>query len=69
MIVPKDFTKQKGLDFDIDKENTYQLWHYMNEDGKFEVLDEKHRDKILLAADKKIKEGNAGKLTHCYIWR
>jgi hypothetical protein len=62
MIVPRGFTKQKGLDFDIDKENTYQLWHYMNEDGKFEVLSEKHRDKILLAHDNKLKSGAAGKL-------
>ena len=52
MIVPKNFTKQKGLDFDIDKENTYQLWNFMTEDGKFQVLDESHRDKILSQADK-----------------
>lgn len=59
MIVPKNFTKQKGLDFDVDKENAYNLWNYMNEDGSFEVLQEKHRDKILLAADKKLKGDNS----------
>lgn len=51
MIVPKDFTKQKGLDFDVDKENTYQYWHYQTNDGKFEVLSEKHRTEILTAAE------------------
>lgn len=41
MIVPRNFTKQMGLDFDIDKQNTYQLWHYQNPDTKkFEVLRE-----------------------------
>jgi hypothetical protein len=41
MIVPKNFTKQKGLDFDVDKENTYQLNHYMDSEGKIkEVNDE-----------------------------
>ncbi len=43
IIVPNSFVTQKGLDFDIDKENTYMLWHTMNKDGKFEVLNEKHR--------------------------
>lgn len=33
-IVPKNFTKQKGLDFDVDKENIYQLWHTTDETGK-----------------------------------
>jgi len=33
MIVPRNLTKQKGLDFDIDKENTYQLWHIETENG------------------------------------
>lgn len=40
MIVPRNFTKQMGLDFDVDKQNTYQLWHYQNAEGKFEVLNE-----------------------------
>jgi predicted ester cyclase len=51
IIVPKNFTKQKGLDFDVDKENAYQLWHYMTDDGKFEVLSEKHRGLILAKAE------------------
>lgn len=33
IIVPKNFTKQKGLDFDVDKEYAYQLWHTI-EDNK-----------------------------------
>lgn len=56
MIVPRNFTKQKGLDFDVDKENAYQLWNYMNEDGSFEVLQEKHRASILAKADRAFKE-------------
>lgn len=57
MIVPRNFTKQKGLDFDVDKENSYQLWHYMTNDGKFEALSEKHRTEILANADK-LKDSN-----------
>jgi hypothetical protein len=38
MIVPKNFTKQKGLDFDVDKENVYQLWHKVDENGKIVKL-------------------------------
>lgn len=34
MIVPKNLTKQKGLDFDIDKENVYQHYHYIDANGK-----------------------------------
>jgi len=47
MVVPKNFTTQKGLDFDVDKENTYQLWHEMDEDGKIKVVKEGDREKIL----------------------
>lgn len=48
MIVPRNFTKQMGLDFDIDKQNTYQLWHYQNpETKKFEVLREDMSTAIL----------------------
>ena len=39
MIVPKNFTKQKGLDYDIDKESAYQLTNYVNEAGQIKVLD------------------------------
>ena len=38
MIVPKALTAQKGLDFDVDKENMYYLHHYMDADGKIKVL-------------------------------
>jgi hypothetical protein len=43
MIVPKNFTKQKGLDYDVDKEGTYMLNHVTNKDGKIEVLTERHK--------------------------
>jgi len=39
MIVPKNFTKQKGLDYDIDKESAYQLNNYTDEFGNIKVLD------------------------------
>ena len=39
MIVPKNFTKQKGLDFDVDKENTYQLWNNVDPNGKIRKLE------------------------------
>lgn len=42
MIVPKNFTKQKGLDYDIDKESAYQLNHYLTDSGRIEVLSEVH---------------------------
>ncbi len=45
MIVPKNFTKQKGLDFDVDKENVYELHHTVNyKTGAIEVLSYKHKD-------------------------
>lgn len=47
MVVPKTFTKQMGLDFDIDKQNTYQFHHYRDNRGKFAVLSEEHRNEIL----------------------
>jgi len=43
MIVPKNFTKQKGLDFDVDKENTYQLNHYIDSEGNIKEVDEAYR--------------------------
>jgi hypothetical protein len=48
MIVPKNFTKQKGLDFDVDKENVYELHHTINyKTGAVEVLTHKHKDSRL----------------------
>ncbi len=45
MIVPKNFTKQKGLDYDVDKENVYELHHTVNyKTGAIEILSHKHRD-------------------------
>ena len=37
MVLPSNFTKQKGIDFDIDKETTYQ-YHHMLLDGKIRKL-------------------------------
>ena len=34
LIVPKNFTKQKGLDFDIDKETTYYYNHKVDDTGR-----------------------------------
>jgi predicted NAD-dependent protein-ADP-ribosyltransferase YbiA (DUF1768 family) len=47
MIVPRNLTKQKGLDFDVDKENTYSLWHETDENGKITVLKEGDKEKLL----------------------
>ena len=47
MLVPKNFTKQKGLDFDIDKESAYGFNHYVSEDGKIKLIDEDYLNKVL----------------------
>lgn len=39
MIVSRNKTIQKGIDFDIDKESAYQLWHTIDESGKIVGLD------------------------------
>lgn len=39
IVIPKNFTKQKGLDYDVDKENTYALWTTIDENGDIRVLD------------------------------
>lgn len=59
MIVPRNFTKQMGLDFDVDKQYTYQLWHYMNESGKFVELTEESKNSILNAVKGDLKDGTA----------
>lgn len=46
MIVPKNFTTQKGLDFDVDKENMYRLHTYMDSEGKVKVLTESTKKEI-----------------------
>ena len=42
MLVPKNLTTQKGLDFDVDKETTYQLWHETDADGNIMPYDRIH---------------------------
>lgn len=53
IVVPKNFTKQKGLDFDIDKENTYSLWTYVDKDNKVKELTEERVNKVLEFAREK----------------
>jgi hypothetical protein len=73
MIVPKNFTKQKGLDFDVDKENAYILHHTIDPEGKLIPIeqsgtdlsnyDEDYRDiQDTIESFQKTLEGNA-KLT------
>ena len=47
MIVPKEFSTQKGLDYDIDKEFSYHLWHTQTEDGKIVPVEEFLKGKTL----------------------
>ena len=47
MLVPKNFTKQKGLDFDIDKEGAYSFNHYITEEGKAKIIDEEYLKAVL----------------------
>ena len=57
MIVPKNFTKQKGLDFDVDKENAYQLNHVTDfYTGKISELTEVHKNKAIKKLEKKLAE-------------
>jgi hypothetical protein len=57
MIVPKNFTKQKGLDFDVDKENMYQLNHLVdNKTGKIEVLNAEHKARALKRLSRVLEE-------------
>jgi len=58
MIVPKNFTKQKGLDYDIDKESAYQLNHIMTNDGKIKVLENSDIENITRSLTNKIEEFN-----------
>lgn len=58
MIVPKNFTKQKGLDYDIDKESAYQLNHLMTADGKIKVLEQSDINNITQGLRDKIEEFN-----------
>lgn len=44
IIVPTNFTTQKGMDFDIDKENIYSLYTYVDEEGKVSIHKESSTD-------------------------
>lgn len=59
IIVSKNSVVQKGLDFDVDKENAYQLWTHLTKDGKFEILQEKHRTELLADVDKLMKDSGS----------
>ena len=39
IILPKNFTEQMGLDFDVDKQNAYSLWHGIDEKGNVVPFD------------------------------
>lgn len=47
MIVPKNFSVQKGLDYDVDKETTYHLHTFTDADGNIRPFDEEARQEIL----------------------
>jgi hypothetical protein len=47
MIVPKNFTKQKGLDFDIDKESAYGYNHYVASNGAIKLIDQEYLDGVM----------------------
>ncbi len=42
MIVPSEFSPQKGLDYDVDKEFAYYLNHVVDENGRITSLDDKY---------------------------
>lgn len=56
MIVPKNFTKQKGLDYDIDKESAYALNHVTHKDGSITVLTKTMADDMLQSYQSIIEE-------------
>lgn len=66
MILPANLTKQKGLDFDIDKENTYQYWHTLTDKGKFERVSDKNISNALLEFETlmKYRKGEFTKAQH-----
>lgn len=55
MIVPSNLTTQKGLDFDIDKETTYQLWHTVLDNGTILPLSPKSKNKEKVLQNEIIK--------------
>ena len=46
MVVPKNFTKQKGLDFDVDKETAYMLNHYLDTDENIQAINDAYREAL-----------------------
>jgi len=46
-IFPRGLMKQKGVDFDVDKENTYWLSHFVDIEGKIKVLNREEVNKTL----------------------
>lgn len=64
MITPKNFTKQMGQDFDIDKLNTYALWHQAGEDGKIRVSDKGDEGKRLQNEIVKVHRAVLGSSSH-----
>lgn len=57
IVTPKNFTKQMGQDFDVDKLNTYQLHHIVDfKTGKVEVLAEKHKQRATAKLSRLLEE-------------
>jgi len=52
MIVPKNLSVQKGLDYDVDKETTYHLHTYTDDNGNIRPFDEAARQAVLKESDK-----------------
>lgn len=44
IIVPKEFTKQKGMDFDVDKEYSYHYHHVVDEKGRIRKIDNLYKE-------------------------
>ena len=58
MIVPKNLSVQKGLDYDVDKETTYHLHTYTDDEGNIRPLDEAARQSLLKRAEDKDNDGD-----------
>ncbi len=56
MFVPSEFTTQKGLDFDADKEYSYIPWHIQTREGKFEILSDNHKTQFLSGYDETVQK-------------
>lgn len=56
IIVPRNLTQQKGLDFDVDKETTYMLNTYTTDEGAVKVIDEAYVNQKIEELEKNMQE-------------